>query len=106
MELYLVIAIVAIIVMAVVGYFVGNRGKKGYVLTIGNLENNIKELGDKIAGKESELAEKVNAIMTLTSERDVQKTNADNYFKTASHLYLARRRSGASQQGRDTRCLR
>lgn len=80
MELYLVIAIVAIIVMAVVGYFVGNRGKKGYVLTIGNLENNIKDLGDKIAGKESELAEKVNAIMTLTSERDVQKTNADNYF--------------------------
>ena len=80
MELYLVIAIVAVILMAVVGYFVGNHGKKGYVLTIGNLENNIKELGNKIAGKESELAEKVNAIMTLTSERDVQKTNADNYL--------------------------
>ncbi len=81
MELYLVIAIIAIIVMAVVGYFVGNLGKKGYVQTIGNLENSIKDLDNKIASKESELAEKVVAITTLTSERDVQKTNAENYSR-------------------------
>ncbi len=53
MELYLIIAVIAIFVMAVLGYFVGNRGKKGLV------ENVIK----------------------LTAERDVQKTNVANLEK-------------------------
>ena len=53
MEIYLIIAIIAIFVMAVLGYFVGNRGKKGLV------ENVIK----------------------LTAERDVQKTNVANLEK-------------------------
>jgi len=53
MEIYLIIAIIAIIVMAVFGYFVGNRGKKDLI------ENVIK----------------------LTAERDVQKTNVENLEK-------------------------
>ncbi|MBR4388297.1 MAG: DNA recombination protein RmuC [Prevotella sp.] len=65
--------------MAVLGYFIGNHGKKAYIETIGKLENNIAELGSKVTGQESVITEKVNYITTLTAERDVQKTNADNY---------------------------
>lgn len=53
MEIYLIIAVIAIIVMTVFGYFAGNRGKKGLI------ENVIK----------------------LTAERDVQKTNVANLEK-------------------------
>ncbi len=53
MEIYLIITIIAIIVMTVLGYFVGNRGKKGLI------DNVIK----------------------LTAERDVQKTNVENLTK-------------------------
>lgn len=53
MEIYLIITIIAIIVMTVLGYFVGNRGKKGLI------DNVIK----------------------LTAERDVQKTNVKNLEK-------------------------
>lgn len=53
MEIYLIITIIAIIVMTFLGYFVGNRGKKGLI------ENVIK----------------------LTAERDVQKTNVENLEK-------------------------
>lgn len=79
METYLIVAIIAIIVMAVLGYFIGNHGKKAYIDTIGKLENNIAELGNKIAGQESVIEDKVNCITNLTAERDVQKTNAENY---------------------------
>ena len=53
MEIYLIIAIIAIFVMAVLGYFVGNRGKKGLV----------------------------ESVIKLTAERDVQKTNVANLEK-------------------------
>jgi DNA recombination protein RmuC len=53
MEIYLIITIMAILVMTVLGYFVGNRGKKGLI------DNVIK----------------------LTAERDVQKTNVENLVK-------------------------
>ena len=53
MEIYLIITIIAIIVMTVLGFFVGNRGKKGLI------DNVIK----------------------LTAERDVQKTNVENLEK-------------------------
>ena len=53
MEIYLIIAVIAILVMTVLGYFVGNRGKKGLI------ENVIK----------------------LTAERDVQRTNVTNLEK-------------------------
>ena len=72
MEMYLVITII-------VGYLFGSKGKKGYVLTIDQLKSNIAEQNSKITGQESLITEKINAIMTLTAERDVQKTNAENY---------------------------
>ena len=53
MEIYLIITIIAIIVMTVLGYFVGHRGKKGLI----------------------------DSVIKLTAERDVQKTNVENLEK-------------------------
>lgn len=89
----IIIAIIAIIVMAVIGYLFGNRGKNGYVLTIGKLENTITELGSKIANQESVINDKIDAITSLTAERDVQKTNAENYSQQ-----LTSQKEGYEQQ--------
>ncbi|MBR4921840.1 MAG: DNA recombination protein RmuC [Prevotella sp.] len=53
MEIYLIITIIAIIVMTVLGYLIGNRGKKGLI----------------------------DSVINLTAERDVQKTNVANLEK-------------------------
>jgi len=53
MEIYLIISIIAIILMTVLGYSIGNRGKKGLV----------------------------ESVIKLTAERDVQKTNVENLEK-------------------------
>ncbi len=53
MEVYLIIAIIAIFVMAFVGYFFGNRGKQALSET----------------------------VTSLTAERDVQKANANHYLQ-------------------------
>ncbi len=53
MEIYLIITIIAIIVMTVLGFFVGSRGKKGLI----------------------------DSVIKLTAERDVQKTNVENLEK-------------------------
>ena len=53
MEIYLIITIIAIIVMTILGYYVGNRGKKSLV----------------------------ESVIKLTAERDVQKTNVENLEK-------------------------
>lgn len=79
METSLILVIVAIIVMAALGYFIGNHGKKAYLDNIFKLENNITELNNKIDNKESIIIEKNDAINTLTANYNVQKTNADNY---------------------------
>jgi len=78
MEIYLVVAILAIVVMAVLGYLIGNHGKKSYVETIGRLEGNIADLGRQIAERESLITQKVETITQLTAERDVQLSNAQN----------------------------
>ena len=53
MEIVTIIAIIAVILMAALGYHLGNRRRKEYVET----------------------------IITLTAERDVQKANASNYLQ-------------------------
>ena len=53
MEVYLIIAIIAIFVMAFVGYFLGSRGKQALSET----------------------------VTSLTAERDVQKANANHYLQ-------------------------
>lgn len=41
MEFYLVVAIISIVVMSILGYLIGNRGKQSYLESIGKLENKI-----------------------------------------------------------------
>ncbi len=79
MEFYLVVAIISIVVMSILGYLIGNRGKQSYLESIGKLENNIANLTKKITEQESLISEKGNVISTLTADRDVQKANAENY---------------------------
>lgn len=79
MEFYLVVAIISIVVMSILGYLIGNRGKKSYLESIGKLENNIANLTKKITEQESLISERGNVISTLTADRDVQKANAENY---------------------------
>ena len=79
MEIYLVVAIISIVVMSILGYLIGNRGKKSYMESIGKLENNISELYKKISEQESLISERGNVISTLTADRDVQKANAENF---------------------------
>ena len=59
-----VLFLIAVIIMAGLGYFMGSRGKHEFVETINKLEGNIAELSNKNT--------------TLIAERDVQKANAEN----------------------------
>ena len=79
MEFYLAVAIISIVVMSILGYLIGNRGKQSYLESIGKLENNIANLTKKITEQESLISERGNVISTLTADRDVQKANAENY---------------------------
>ena len=79
MEVYLTIAIIGIIVMAVVGYVVGSRGKRSLELNASKQEDELKTLRAKLDRQEADMSEKNRRITELTAERDVQKAHADNY---------------------------
>lgn len=94
MEFYLVVAIISVVVMSILGYLIGNRGKQSYLESIGKLENNIANLTKKITEQESLISERGNVISTLTADRDVQKANAENY----SHQLISQKESFEKQQ--------
>ncbi len=81
MEAYIIIAIVAI-AMVVVGYFMGNHGKKDKTANhdvVENLHQQVSDLNDKVKSLEETISNQSEQIKNLTSERDVQKTHAENY---------------------------
>lgn len=83
MEVYIIIAVVAV-AMTVVGFVLGNRGKgnqQDKIELIDNLHKQLDELGNKLAEREQIISDKNAQITTLTSERDVQKAQAENYHK-------------------------
>ena len=94
MEIYLVVAIISIVVMSILGYLIGNRGKKTYLESIGKLENNIANLTHKITEQESLISERGNVISSLTADRDVQRANAENY----SQQLISQKESFEKQQ--------
>ena len=76
----IIIAIVAV-VMVVIGYFMGIRGKDNNSKNSEiekSLRAQIAELNEKVKTQENVLADKSEQIRTLTSERDVQATHAEN----------------------------
>ena len=83
MVVYIIIAVVAV-AMTVVGFVLGNRGKgnqQDKTELIDNLHKQLDELGNKLAEREQIISGQNAQIITLTSERDVQKAQAENYLK-------------------------
>lgn len=82
MVTYLIIIAVAAVIMVAVGFVLGNKSKgngQNNAELIDNLHAQLTDLTRKIQAQESTIANQQNQIITLTSERDVQKTHAENF---------------------------
>ena len=81
--MYTVIALVAAIIMVVVGFFLGQKSNNGKndnnAELIDNLRAQISEMNEKSKNLEATISSQSEQIKTLTSERDVQKAHAENY---------------------------
>ena len=78
----IIIITVAAIIMLFVGFFLGNRGKEnpqGNKELINDLRLQLEALNERNKALEKTISNKAEQIMTLTSERDVQKVHAENY---------------------------
>ena len=79
--MYLIIAAIAII-MVVVGFLLGNKGKgqqQGNAELVDNLRSQLADLNNKLKTQEETSSSQSELIKTLTSERDVQKAHAENF---------------------------
>ena len=82
MVAYISIAIAVAIIMVVVGFSLGNKSKgnqQDSAELINNLHSQVAELNEKVKAHETTISNQAEQIKTLTSERDVQKTHADNF---------------------------
>lgn len=82
MVTYLIIIAVAAVIMVAVGFVLGSKSKgngQNNAELIDNLHAQLTDLTRKIQAQESTIASQQNQIITLTSERDVQKTHAENF---------------------------
>ena len=82
MVTYLIIIAVAAVIMVAVGFVLGRKSKgngQNNAELIDNLHAQLTDLTRKIQAQESTIANQQNQIITLTSERDVQKTHAENF---------------------------
>ena len=72
---YLIICIVAVVGTAIIGYLLGKKSGEARCTP---LQERIGELQSRVGEQESIIARQTEEIRTLTSERDVQCTNAAN----------------------------
>lgn len=82
MVTYLIIIAVVAVIMVAVGFALGNKSKgngQNNAELIDNLHAQLADLTRKIQAQESTITSQQNQIITLTSERDVQKTHAENF---------------------------
>lgn len=82
MVTYLIIIAVAAVIMVAVGFALGNKSKgngQNNAELIDNLHAQLTDLTRKIQAQESTITSQQNQIITLTSERDVQKAHAENF---------------------------
>ena len=86
METYLIIAIVASVAVLSIGYYLGSKGKNANSPDNSQLLDNMREqiasLEARLKEKDSTVARMTDEIRGLTSQRDVQKTKADNAVQT------------------------
>ena len=76
MVTYAIIGVLAAVIMVVVGFFLGNKGKSGKqdnAELVENLRSQLAELNEKTKSLEATVFNQSEQIKTLTSERDVQK---------------------------------
>ena len=76
----ILVAIVAIVLMAVMGFFVGKKstGISECIEKRKQLESEVEKLKLSVEEKEKALACTNDLVRQLTSERDVQRTKAEN----------------------------
>ena len=82
MVTYLIIIAVVAVIMVAVGFALGNKSKgngQNNAELIDNLHAQLTDLTRKIQAQENTIANQQHQIITLTSERDVQKTHAENF---------------------------
>lgn len=84
MEMIFAIVVVVMSVLAfVIGKRYANKGDNAEKVLL--LESRINELTSKISTQEFTISEQIAKITLLTSERDVQRTNAENATKQLEH---------------------
>ena len=104
---YIIITIVAAAIMVVVGFLLGSKNKGNHIENLeltDSLRSQIIQLNEKIKTQEDMLMRQYEQITKLTSERDVQKANADNYrslideLKASHNRQLEQTKEGADKQ--------
>lgn len=104
---YIIITIVAATIMVVVGFLLGSKNKGNRIENLeltDSLRSQITQLNEKIKTQEDMLMRQYEQITKLTSERDVQKANADNYrslideLKASHNRQLEQTKEGADKQ--------
>lgn len=82
----MIIAIVASVVVLFIGYYLGSKGKNANSPDNSQLLDNMREqiasLEARLKERDSTVARMTDEIRGLTSQRDVQKTKADNAVQT------------------------
>lgn len=83
MEQYLIISVVCVVVAAVLSFLLGKRQGKGNDNSqlLAAQEESISQLNAKCSEQETEISRYIQTVTSLTSERDVQKTTAENLGK-------------------------
>ena len=93
--------------MVVVGFLLGSKNKGNHIENLeltDSLRSQITQLNEKIKTQEGMLMRQYEQITKLTSERDVQKANADNYrslideLKASHNRQLEQTKEGADKQ--------
>ena len=93
--------------MVVVGFLLGSKNKGNHIENLeltDSLRSQIIQLNEKIKTQEDMLMRQYEQITKLTSERDVQKANADNYrslideLKASHNRQLEQTKEGADKQ--------
>ena len=86
MELYYISAVIGIIVFRIVGFLLGKRinGSGAWKQQVETLETQVAELKKGALAQADTIQSQNQEIRQLTSERDVQATNAEHYRKQIS----------------------
>ena len=82
MEIYIIITVLGIIIMGLLGFFIGKKtGGAGADGRVATLEAQAAELQARITAREQTIAQQNAELRQLTAERDVQAANVQNAMR-------------------------